>query len=195
MYILICLFEEPGKEDQGAFCLLSLILTICPEVRITLIARGIQASQLIVHCLSVVHKKKGLVRSKNIKKIYCFKYICINTFASRHVRMWTFQRRKAPALEIWTHWMWENTRTLQAWPTEGATYVAIFGYQYIYQNQKQDSSSISAADLHNSSDWLWYKRQREICNDNFNHWNARKDVCRTILYIHSAEYWVRFIIP
>ena len=47
--------------------------------------------------------------------------------------------------------MWENTRTLQAWPPERATYVGIFGYKYIQQNQRQAPTLISAVDLYNNS--------------------------------------------
>ena len=47
--------------------------------------------------------------------------------------------------------MWENTRTLQTWPPEGATYVAMFGFKYIYQNQRQAPTLISAVDLYNNS--------------------------------------------
>ena len=172
-------------------------MTSCPEVRKTLlIARYPNEpadSSLFICCV----QKERACPVKEYSKTYCFKY----TFASRlvpSVRMWTFQRGKAPALETWTRSMWENTRTLQTWPPEGATYVAMFGYKYIYQNQRQAPTLISAVDLYNNSYWFWYKSPSEekyvmiILTIEMQGTMYAEPLY--IFIIHSAEYWVRFII-
>ena len=74
----------------------------------------------------------------------------------------------------------------------------MFGYKYIYQNQRQATTLISAVDLYNNSYWLWYTNPSEekyvmiILTIEMQGRMYAEPLY--IFIIHSAEYWVRFII-